>query len=227
MISYVMAIIAALVFGVFFILRMQAKRAAAELARNDFRAVIKTILQNVSDEPTDTAGVDSWRGFWKSEQVQVRTIVDTLATRKLPTLWLSITVNERVNIDATFNMMARPNSVTTFSNFELLPHTVQTPAGFPDYAVVRTDNNEAALPLEIIRAHLGIFGNSKTKELLITPNGVRIVVLAAEADRARYGVFRQADFSGFQLDPAQIEELVSACSSLRADINSNANRVAT
>jgi hypothetical protein len=123
-------------------------------------------------------------------------------------------------------MMARPNSATTFSNFELLPHAVKVPAAFPEFAAVRTDKADARLPLTIIQPHLGIFNNTKTKELLITPNGVRIVVLAAEADRARYGVFRQADFSNFQLDSAMVEELVEACSLIREDINKSRKAIA-
>ena len=33
-----------------------------------------------------------------------------------------------------------------------------------------------------------------------------MVVLLAQADRARYGVFRQADFGDIVLEPAQLDE---------------------
>ncbi len=224
--SFVLTVIAALAFGVFFVRRLQTKRAAIAERRADFEGVIKSVLNDVTADPVVTVGVESWRGTWNGERVQVRTIVDTLATRKLPALWLSVTVNEAVNTSATIDIMARPNSATTFSNFELLPHGVKSPEGFPEFAAIRTDKADAALPFEILGRHVGIFNNGRTKELLITPNGVRIVVLAAEADRARYGVFRQADFSGFKLDGTLIEDLVKSCSSLRADINKSYSQVA-
>ncbi len=113
---------------------------------------------------------------------------------------------------ATFDMMMRPGSATTFSNFDHLPYTLQTPANFPEVAVIRTDRDGVRLPLDIIAAHLGVFADGRAKELLITENGVRFVWLLAEADRARYGVFRQAEFSGASLDPALIEVLLAEAS---------------
>ena len=70
---------------------------------------------------------------------------------------------------------------------------------------MRTDRKGVRFPLDIIAGHLDIFADGRAKELLITPNGVRIVWLLAEADRARYGVFRQAEFGDAKLDPALIE----------------------
>jgi hypothetical protein len=226
MISYVLAVIAALAFGVFFARRTKAKWDADQHRRKEVRKVIESVFQDVVDEPLVTAGVESWRGQYDGRRFQVRTIVDTLATRKLPALWLSVTLNEPVQIDATFDMMARPNSATTFSNFELLAHSVKAPQGYPEFVGVRTDRRDAQLPFDVIAAHLDVFNDTRTKELLITPNGVRLVVLAAEADRARYGVFRQADFSDFQLNPLLIKTLAQTCARLRADINKSQEKVA-
>ena len=93
-----------------------------------------------------------------------------------------------------FDMMMRPGSPTTFSNFDHLDHTLPMAAGFPPEAVLRTDRKGVRFPHDIIASHLDLFAEGRAKELLITPNGVRIVWLLAEADRARYGVFRQAEF---------------------------------
>ena len=74
---------------------------------------------------------------------------------------------------------------------------------------MRTDRKGVRFPHEIIAGHLDIFADGRAKELLITPNGVRIVWLLAEADRARYGVFRQAEFGDAGFDPALIESLAA------------------
>ncbi|TIS83722.1 MAG: hypothetical protein E5W99_14865, partial [Mesorhizobium sp.] len=92
-------------------------------------------------------------------------------------------------------------------------------AAFPDEAVLRTDRKGIVFPQEVIAAHAGISGESRAKELLITPKGVRIVWLLAQADRARYGVFRQAAFGDARLDPTLIEKLLEAASSIRDAIN--------
>ena len=58
-------------------------------------------------------------------------------------------------------------------------------------------------PLDDSIVHLSLFADGRAKELLVTPNGVRFVWLLAEADRARYGVFRQAEFGDAALHPAR------------------------
>ena len=86
-------------------------------------------------------------------------------------------------------------------------------------AVLRTDRRGTRFPQGIIAEHLEPFSEGRAKELLITPNGVRIVWLLAEAERARYGVFRQAAFGEAQIDPALIERLLASLSALRDAIN--------
>ncbi|TIX63253.1 MAG: hypothetical protein E5V33_13140, partial [Mesorhizobium sp.] len=76
-----------------------------------------------------------------------------------------------------------------------------------------------AFPQDVIAGHLDIFAEGRAKELLVTPKGVRIVWLLAEAERARYGVFRQAAFGDARLDPALVERLLQSASALRDAIN--------
>jgi hypothetical protein len=84
--------------------------------------------------------------------------------------------------------------------------------------VVRTDDEDHVLPAHIVAPHLEVFEDSRAKELLITPNGVRIVWLIAEASRARYGVFREADFGEVDLDPDLLRDLLDKLVALRESI---------
>lgn len=204
--------------------RTNRARAAAALAAD--MAAVAAVVDDAKDVSTGVAGVATFAGTWNGYHVQVRTIIDTLATRKLPAFWLSVTIAETVHMAATFDMMMRPGSATTFSNFDHLPHTLRVPDNFPEGAVIRTDRRGARPPFDIIAEHLGVFADSRAKELLVTGNGVRLVWLLAEADRVRYGVFRQAEFSGARIDPALIDLLLREASSLRAAINRDALKVA-
>ena len=134
----------------------------------------------------------TWAGSWNGRRAQVRTIVDTLATRAAGALVVGLD-HRKVDLPGTFDMMVRPGSATTFSNFDHLPYTLPPFAGLPAEAVVRTDRKGVRFPQQIIADHLDLFAEGRAKELLITPNGVRIVWPLAEADRARDGVFRQAE----------------------------------
>ncbi|RVC81162.1 hypothetical protein EN745_10750, partial [Mesorhizobium sp. M4A.F.Ca.ET.022.05.2.1] len=99
---------------------------------------MRSVIADAIDVSDGTAGVLTWAGTWNGRRVQVRTIIDTLATRKLPTRWLSVTVTEPVDVPGTFDMMMRPGSATTFSNFDHLGHTLPAAASFPAEAVLRT-----------------------------------------------------------------------------------------
>ncbi|WP_188131431.1 hypothetical protein [Mesorhizobium sp. NFR06] len=197
--------------------RASRNRARAALAADT--ASVRTVLADAADISDGTAGVVTFAGSWNGQRVQLRTIVDTLATRKLPTRWLSVSITEPVAVPGTFDMMMRPNSATTFSNFDHLAHTLPKVLGFPAEAVLRTDRKGVAFPQDLIASHTDIFAESRAKELLITPKGVRIVWLLAEAERARYGVFRQAAFGDTRIDPALIERLLEVASRLRDAIN--------
>lgn len=210
----------------FFLRRMWInKRARAGEERAAASEIVRSVLADARELSGEAVGVTTWNGIWHGERAQIRTIVDTLAVRKLPALWLSVTISEPVLTAATFDMMMRPGSVTTFSNFDQLAHTLPTPVNFPTDAVIRTNDADVDPPFESVAPHTALFAEGRAKELLITPHGVRIVWLLAEADRARYGVFRQADFGGAGLDAALLESLLAKCSAVRASIKSHATRV--
>ena len=197
----------------------RASRNRARRLHEADAAAVAAVVADVAEGAGGTAGVATWTGSWEGRRVQIRTIVDTLATRKLPAYWLSVSITEKTVMPGVFDMMMRPGSPTTFSNFDLLEHTLPTPSGFPAEAVVRSDRRSVRFPCDIIARHLDVFSSPRAKELLVTPNGVRIVWLLAEADRARYGVFRQAEFGGAALEPALIGRLLRSASSLRDAIN--------
>ncbi|OHV61503.1 hypothetical protein LCM4577_13770 [Mesorhizobium sp. LCM 4577] len=204
--------------------RAGRNRAKAALAAD--MASVRSVVPDAADISDGTAGVVTWAGSWNGQRVQLRTIVDTLATRKLPTRWLSVSITEPVAVPGVFDMMMRPNSATTFSNFDHLAHTLPKVLGFPADAVLKTDRKGVAFPQDLIATHTDIFAESRAKELLITPKGVRIVWRLAEAERARYGVFRQAAFGDAGIDPALIKRLLEAASTLRQAINRRERRAA-
>jgi hypothetical protein len=218
------AIVLALFLHLAWLARRGRNRVLAALAADE--AAIRTVIADAANVSDGAAGVITWEGSWSGQRVQLRTIVDTLATRKLPARWLSVSIIEKVAVQATFDMMMRPGSPTTFSNFDHLQHTLPKAPGFPAEAVLRTDRRGTRFPQGIIAGHLEPFSEGRAKELLITPGGVRIVWLLAEAERARYGVFRQAAFGDAQIDPTLIQQLLVSLSELRDAINRSERQAA-
>ena len=198
------------------------RRAKAVLGKAQADGAVAQVLRDAHDISSGTVGVSTWAGTWRGERAQLRTIVDTLATRKLPALWLSATITEPVNVPCTIDIIVRPAGPNTFSNFDNLQFTLPPVPGLPEEAVARTDKEIAAeaLPMGAIASQAALFANPRVKELLITPKGVRIVMLNAEADRARYGVMRQADFGAASaLDATLMDRLLARAAAIRMAIN--------
>ncbi|MBI2718748.1 MAG: hypothetical protein HY245_10145 [Rhizobiales bacterium] len=183
-----------------------------------FFAGAAEVVDNAQSSPGDTIGSARLAGDYHGLPVRVQKIVDTLNVRKLPSLWLMVTVAAPLPVAATLDLMMRPSGPTTFSNFDHLPHAVPTPAGFPELAVIRSDNPLHMLPAHVIADHLEPFFRPHGKELLIAPKGLRMVIQLAEADRVRYGVFRQAEFGVETLDPDLLRDILDRLLALRRAI---------
>lgn len=207
-----------------FLLARQYRRESAK--RADQGRVLFDPVLSLFDKPVvqraETAGVWLLNGRYRDHQFQLKTIADTLATRKLPSLWLMVTLAEPQPVSATTNMMMRAAGVTSFSNFDFLPHTLNLPTGFPEQATLRSDVIGSGAIISIMARHLAIFNGGRGKEFLISPKGLRIVVQLAEGDRARYGVFREANFEGTTIDVDVATELMDTLINLRNDIRDNA-----
>ena len=176
------------------------------------------VLDSPRVEETGTVGVYTLWGHYKGLPVQVKAVADTLATRKLPSLWMLVTIPEPMPETATFDLMMRPAGTSSFSNYDKLPHALPNVPGIPVEAIVRTDDMAAVLPAHVVVPHLQLFDHRGAKELLISPKGVRMVSLLAEGDRARYGVLRQADFGDTVIAAEDLRARLDMLIALKEDV---------
>jgi hypothetical protein len=214
-------IIAAVATAALVLYLLRRLRRERDRRRRDYERFFDRATDVLADarlEHTGAVGYPRLAGRYQGLPVQVLPVVDTLPIRRLPALWLLVTLQDALPVNARFDLMMRPAGATTFSNFDLLPFTIGRPAGFPEHAVVKTDDPGNMLPADVVAPHLGVFRDSRAKELLVTPNGVRLVWLLAEADRVRYGVFRQADFGGAGLEPELLCSLLDRLVAIRQSI---------
>ncbi len=195
----------------------KAGRKRKSLPHTFFKYVLP-LIEDGKIEDGPTLGSHRLVGTYRGLPAQVQFVVDTLAVRKLPSLWLMVTIPEPLPIKATFDLMMRPAGPTTFSNFESLPVSVNRPAHFPEHAAVRTDDPDNMIPIAVIEPHLEPFYGPSAKELLVTPKGVRMVSQVAQADRARYGVLRQADFGEIELNPEFLSDTLNRLLAVRQSV---------
>lgn len=148
----------------------------------------------------------------------LQAIPDTLTFRKLPALWVLVTLPEPLPLEATLDLMARPSGNEPFTRFATLPQSLPTPPQLPKEIAIRTDNAPRLLKSDLIAAHADLFHDPRVKELVLSPKGLRIVILAEEADRGRYLIFREAEMGRTPLAPARLEPLLDRLAAIRKDV---------
>ncbi len=160
-------------------------------------------------------------GRYRGCRVTLEAIADHIAYRKLPQLWLRATVRVDIPHRGVLDLLARPENLEFYSPFWSLPVTVDPPAGWPAHTLVRTDSAGAMPPLSVVERHLGIFDDSRAKELLITPRGVRLVYQLAQGERAQYAVFRSVRFELSRAQPHEVSRILDAALAISDDLGAS------
>lgn len=160
-------------------------------------------------------------GTYRDHTFDVQLVPDTLNFRKLPSLWLLVSLPEQMPVRATFDLMMRPRGIEMFSKFNELPVQMAADPAFPHDCAVRTDAPEFLPPRQLLLKHTAILDDQRAKELLISPRGLRIVWLAEEANRGNYLLFRDSEMGRSPFPAAQAKPLLDYLIDLRADLMSH------
>jgi hypothetical protein len=199
-----------------------AWRAWRENARlTAARAQLLSGLEQVLEDFGETklpSGYVKVTGTYRGQPATFEPVVDTLNVRKLPVLWLIVTVPRPVPTSATFDLMMRASGLEVFSGYRELDHTVNPPPGFPEWAGIRTDDPMLLPPPELFAPYLARFHEGVGKELLVTPKGLRMVVMIDEGDRGSYLIFRDASFGVRRLAPDMLRNILDDLHALHGDL---------
>ena len=161
-------------------------------------------------------------GQYRGQMFDVQVVPDSLNLRKLPCLWLLVTLVERLPVAGTFDVMLRATGAETFSRFGDLPDQIAVPAGYPDGCTIRTDAAGDVPGAAVIGRYMSGLDKARLKEVVVAGAGVRLVWLVQEADRGRYLLFRDAEMGGDPLSADILQPLMDGLSGLWADVMAEA-----
>jgi hypothetical protein len=162
------------------------------------------------------------RGKYRNFDIAIDAVVDHIAVRKLPSLWLRVTARTPIPFPGTCDILARAHNVEFFSPSIELDHTVARPPHWPDHLMIKTDDPDSMPPQVLLDKHIGVFTDERMKELLVTPRGVRLVRQAAQGSRAEYRVLRQALFGPVTVPRALLASMLDAVVAVAEDLRENA-----
>lgn len=173
----------------------------------------------------DRAGFATLDGTRDGAPVAVRLIPEALVHRRLPQLWLSVSLRRPLPTGATLDVLRRPAGAEFYAPADL-PLRLLVPAHWPADTLMRgTAGAEAVLwRAEPILA--AILADPRVKEVLVTPRGVRLVVQAAEGARGAYLLLRGSRFDLDGVAPALLDETLAGLDRLAHALSQNAEDIA-
>jgi hypothetical protein len=174
---------------------------------------------NVLDAPRlsiEPSGFPKIEGTLKGRAFRVALIPDTLTFRRLPQLWLDVTL--RRNLPAVRDSIAiliRPSGNDYYSLTDRLRDYLTPPAGFPDSCLIKGQGPGApALLNRLAPCAARLLQDSKIKEIDVSPRGIRIVRQFAQGSRGSHLILRQSVFEGALLQADELEAMIDAATQI-------------
>ncbi len=203
--------------GLWLAVRLVSESRARTLSRASYFDAVKPLFDG-GEARVQPTGFPRMTGRRNGLAFDLQAIPDTLTFRKVPALWVLVTLPEPLPLEATLDLMARPSGNEPFTRFADLAQSLPTPPDLPKDIAIRSDDASRIPPPDLIAAHAAIFDDPRVKELVLSPKGLRLVILAEEADRGRYLIFREAEMGRTPLPPARLEPLLDRLAAIRKDV---------
>lgn len=191
----------------------------ANIALRDHRRTLaarRALLDDcrgVLDGDAWSAGGDGFPalgGRAEGRPVEVVLIPDTMVVRRLPQLWLAVTMKGKAAGTPSLSILARHTGNEFYAATAELPLRLEPPAGLPADVLVRGDRPQAQLLCDRLAPELaGLFADPRLKEVTLTPNGVRIIRQVAEGERGEHLLLRQADFGNARVARVDFQKTLS------------------
>lgn len=169
----------------------------------------------------EPSGFTRLSGVWRGLRFDLQAVPDTLTFRKLPTLWVMVTLTENVAVTGAVHIMMRPTASEVFSHYGLMPEGVALPPDYPPDCALRCED-ASRLPLTVIANEAALFQDHRVKELAFSQKGLRIVLLGEEAERGRYLLYRDAEMGRHPFAAARLVPVLQRLADLHDRLNKEA-----
>jgi hypothetical protein len=195
------------------LLHLRTAVPARKTARAGYFAAAASLLKDLRHQIQAT-GFARVAGRYRGLAIDLQALPDTLTFRKLPALWVMATVTEPQPLSGETHIMARATGLESFSTYPQMPIEVALPPGFPPDCTLRCTAVED-LPGPAVLAQLApLFTDPRMKEAVLSAKGLRLVVLAEEADRTGYLIFRDAELGRTPFPAARLAALLDTLADL-------------
>ena len=165
----------------------------------------------------DASGMPFVEGRHEGHDARLDLVIDALALRKLPRLFLRAAIHRLLPVAAPVFAVRLTTGSGMVESDPRLSRTIPTPASWPEDVVVRTTEN-GTVPVPDALLDVGrLFDDPRTSSVMVSPRGVRVSWEAARGDVAAWRVSRGARF-GTGVPAALAHELLDVAARLADEV---------
>ncbi|MGX9981683.1 hypothetical protein [Methylobacterium fujisawaense] len=167
----------------------------------------------------DRTGYGTLAGRFKDFPVEVRLFSESLAFRRLPQLWLSVSVHRPTGLSETLDVLRRVAGAEFYAPGPELSARYPVPCGWPGETLVRGSRGASDLLGRVDAPIAEILAEPRVKEVLLTPRGVRIVSQLCQGERGAYLLMRENRFPVPHVGPELLQPLLAQATNLAQHLN--------
>ena len=158
-------------------------------------------------------------GSHRGRCVYVELIPDAMVPRRLPQLWVSVTLFDRLIDVPSLALLVRPAGYEFYSLTSSLTYSLEPPPALPQEILIRGSDAGSEQLLEQLSTRLAaVLTEPRVKEVAITSKGLRIILQAGEGRRGEYLLLRQAVFDDADVPASDLAKLLQDLELLRSAI---------
>ncbi|WP_051439773.1 hypothetical protein [Methylobacterium sp. 10] len=162
----------------------------------------------------DPTGFGTLAGRFLNLPVEIRIIPEALAFRRLPQLWLSVSVHHPMGVRGTIDVLRRVVGAEFYAPADNLPERYDVPEGWPGETLVRGSRSAEPILDRASAAVATILAEPRVKEVLLTPRGIRIVSQLCQGDRGAYLLLRENRFPVTRIGPEHLRPMLTRATEL-------------
>lgn len=168
----------------------------------------------------DQANLPILQGEYEGYQVALSIVEDTLGWRKLPPLWLLVKVTANKPSHGTLDMIVRPANNEFYSPSWQWDGNLTIPSDWPQHAIIKYQ--QKAVDLALLSPYVpALFTDLNMKELLVTPEMVRLTYMVKQAERGEYLIMRNAVYEATPIQKNIVETLLRQAIAIRQAVENS------
>lgn len=172
-------------------------------------------------------GFPRLEGYRHGRFVRVELIPDSMTIRRLPQLWLKLTLLESRPKCAEFSLLVRPSGTEFYSLTSEHRLVLDPPRGLGVEALAKGDRTSSQQALDNSSALLcRLFTDPRMKEIAATRKGLRLIWQAAEGHRGEHLLFRQCRFENAEVQPSALLDLLAKLDEFGSSLEATRARAA-